>query len=504
MLGAAVCAGVLAGQGAWTGNAWAQSPPGNLEGKWEGVLGGQLRLQLDFAKLADGSWSGKLNSLDQGAVLPIGKVDVEGNKVRFEVPSVGGEYEGTFNAAGDELQGTWRQTAVPMPQPLNFRRLSTLPGQAAAPAGQAAPGPKPITVPLDTVAPMAPTAFLSDGKTHLVYELHVNNYGRSDTSLVKVEVLGGDKGEAVLARYPQGELEGMVDRPGQPSANPKTKMGAGAFAVVYVWVTMEKAAEVPGALRHRLTARVGSYPEDLVVVTPPTPVNRKAVMVIQPPLRGDNWLAGNGPSNTSGHRRALIPVDGRAWIAQRFAIDWVQLYPEGKTFAGNPRENKNYRCYGVDALAVAPGVVTEVKDGIPENTPGDGSRAVPITLETIGGNHVIVDLGGGVFAFYAHFQPGTIQVKAGDKVTTGQVLGKVGNSGNSSEPHLHFDLCDRNSMLACEGIPYAFPSFGVQGSGWGWKAVEEKAAAVARTRELPLENQVVRFPAGGAVPRAKE
>jgi murein DD-endopeptidase MepM/ murein hydrolase activator NlpD len=190
----------------------------------------------------------------------------------------------------------------------------------------------------------------------------------------------------------------------------------------------------------------------------------------------------------------MIPVEGGVHIAQRFAIDWVQLWPEGGTFKGDQLDNKNYRCYGTDALAVSDGLVVAVKDGIPENIPGANSRAVPITLETVGGNHVIIDLGNGRYAFYAHLQPGKIPVKVGDKVRRGQTVGLVGNSGNSTEPHLHFHLSDANSPLGSDGLPYTFPSFEVQGKGWGWKPTGPNASAEKRLKEMPLENDVVRFP----------
>jgi murein DD-endopeptidase MepM/ murein hydrolase activator NlpD len=209
-------------------------------------------------------------------------------------------------------------------------------------------------------------------------------------------------------------------------------------------------------------------------------------------LRGSEWLAGNGPSATSAHRRALIPVAGGAHIAQRFAIDFLQLREDGRSFTGDQKDNKNYRCYGADVLAVADGTVVAVKDGIPENIPGPTSRAVPITLETVGGNHIILDLGNGHFAFYAHLQPGSLKVKVGDKVRSGQVLALVGNSGNSTEPHLHFHISNGNSPLGSEGIPYVFRSFEVQGKGWGWKA--SGSAAEKRELEMPLELDVVRFP----------
>ena len=113
----------------------------------------------------------------------------------------------------------------------------------------------------------------------------------------------------------------------------------------------------------------------------------------------------------------------------------------------------------------------KVKDGIPENVPGINSRAVPITLEMpLAGNHVILDIGGGRFAFYAHLQPGSLRVKLGDKVRRGQVLGLVGNSGNSTEPHLHFHI--ENVQIrpwAPEGFHlYSLASFQeVVGHGWG-------------------------------------
>jgi murein DD-endopeptidase MepM/ murein hydrolase activator NlpD len=181
-------------------------------------------------------------------------------------------------------------------------------------------------------------------------------------------------------------------------------------------------------------------------------------------------------------------------IAQRFAIDFVQLREDGKTFSGDAKDNRNYRCYGSDALAVADGVVVAVKDGIPENVPGLNSRAVPITLETVGGNHVILDIGGGRFAFYAHLQPGSIRVKTGDRVRTGQVLGLVGNSGNSTEPHLHFHISNDNSPLGSEGLPYALRSFEVEGKGWGWKPGTSGITTEKREMEMPVEMEVVRFP----------
>jgi len=284
----------------------------------------------------------------------------------------------------------------------------------------------------------------------------------------------------------------VMSRPGQPGATEKSKLAGGVMGVVYMWATLDSADAIPATIRQRLTVKIGTYPEEMTVETAAIPVGRGPI-AISSPLRGNHWLAGNGPSNTSGHRKALIPIDGHAAISQRFAIDWVQLRNDGKTFHDDEKDNKNYLAYGNDALAVADGVVTEVKDGIPENVPGINSRAVPITLETVGGNHVILDIGGGHFAFYAHLQPGSLRVKLGDRVRRGQVLGLVGNSGNSTEPHLHFHIENGSSPLGAEGLPYALPSFEVVGSGWGWKLADAKGPAEVHKDEIPMENEVVNF-----------
>jgi murein DD-endopeptidase len=122
-------------------------------------------------------------------------------------------------------------------------------------------------------------------------------------------------------------------------------------------------------------------------------------------------------------------------------------------------------------------------------------RAVPITLETLGGNYLLLDLGRGYSAFYAHLQPGSLRVKVGDKVSRGQVLGLLGNSGNSDAPHLHLHVADAKSPSGAEAVPFVFASFEVQGTvksleiltgGEGWTP-RPNAAADKRQMETPVE-----------------
>lgn len=472
----------------------AQSPNTDLAGTWKGELGegaAKLHLVLTITKSANGEFSGELNSVDQGATLPMDNIILKADLVRFEVKGVGGLYEGKLNSARTEITGTWTQSGVPA-QPLNFARATANSvEEKSAPNVPEGPKEKPLSVFLDVVVPIAPTAFRADGKWHLVYELHLNNMDRWNYQLTKVEAISNDSSARPLVTYTGAALDAVTRRPGQPpSDKEKSKLPPGTMGVVYIWAALDTQEAIPATIRQRLTVKIGTYAEEQTVVTAPITIGKGAV-AISSPLRGEHWLAANGPSNTSGHRRALIPIDGHAAIAQRFAIDWVKLRDDGKTFQGDEKDNKNYLAYGNEAYAVADGVVTETKDGIPENVPGIDSRAVPITLETVGGNHVILDIGGGRFAFYAHLQPGSLRVKLGDKVRRGQVIGLVGNSGNSTEPHLHFHIGNSSSPLGAEGLPYSLASFQVVGHGEGLKATETKGPIELHKNEIPMENEVV-------------
>jgi murein DD-endopeptidase len=462
-----------------------------IEGTWAGVLGGQLHLVSTITQSANGDLGGTLNSVDQHAVLALTHVTLKGGAVRFEVPRVGGVYEGKLSKDGGKISGTWTQTGVPA-QPLDFKRSGES-SAAQTPTATQQHTPKPIGTLFDCVMPISPVAFKADSKWHLVYELHVANMDKWDYAFTRIDVVSGEAAHKTLASFSGSELDGMFSHPGLPKAEKAARLVPGEFGAVFMWVTFDTLDDIPSAVAHRISVRIGDYPEALSVVTLPTSVDKDPVVVISPPLTGEDWVVGNGPSNTSLHRRALIPIDGRAYISQRFAIDWVQLNPDGKTYAGDPSENKNYRAYGAEIHAVADGLVTQVKDGIPQNVPGADSRAVPMTLETISGNHVIMDIGNGLYAFYAHMQPGSVRVKVGDKVTRGQVLGLLGNTGNSTEPHLHFHICSANSDLGSEGLPYAFASFEVQGKGEAWKRSESHAPAVKQEMEIPTEDEVVRF-----------
>jgi murein DD-endopeptidase MepM/ murein hydrolase activator NlpD len=195
----------------------------------------------------------------------------------------------------------------------------------------------------------------------------------------------------------------------------------------------------------------------------------------------------------------VLGLDGHTAIGQRFAIDFLQLDSTGSSHRGDPLKNENYYAYGTPLMAVADGLIAATKDSIPQNVPGAASRAVPITMTTVGGNYVAIDIGGGRYALYAHVQPGSLRVKVGDRVKRGQVIALLGNSGNSTEPHVHFQIADGPTFLSSEGIPYAM-NFDVVGNcgvsvNNGQAAIKcSRHAPVPVKGGVPIQNELIRVP----------
>jgi murein DD-endopeptidase len=146
--------------------------------------------------------------------------------------------------------------------------------------------------------------------------------------------------------------------------------------------------------------------------------------------------------------------------------------------------------------------VIEAMDDLPDNPSFGKTSPTPIPLENVSGNYVCLDLGSGRFAFYEHLKHGSIRVKAGQRVKSGELLALLGNSGStSSGPHLHFHAGDAKSELASEGLPYVFKRFEMLGAfeniqtigtGQRW-AKPPVSISGARTNELPAPNAVVNF-----------
>lgn len=360
--------------------------------------------------------------------------------------------------------------------------------------------------PVDIIAGPAPQAVMTDGRTRLLYELHLANFSASPIQLLGLDVFGGD-GAVPLASYRGEELEKLLVAVGPTDSAGKVRaIGGGRSVVLFLDLTLNSGTQPPAELRHRFAFSIPLH-RDGSDGTIEATVNGAAVAVVQEaapvlhaPLRGSGWIAFNALGSDT-HRRALVPVDGKERIAQRFAIDWMRLGPDGRVFRGDSKSNANFYGYGAEVLAVADGRISDLKDGLPENAGRNEPSTRDITLDNLVGNYVILDLGQGRFAVYAHLQPGSLRVKLGGRVKAGQLLALLGNSGNSDAPHLHFHLVDASSPVGSEGIPYELETFTQLGvlnipdvdEGQVWQPTTQERPVVHRG-EFPVDSAVVIFP----------
>lgn len=359
---------------------------------------------------------------------------------------------------------------------------------------------------IDVRVGVAPTPFSgSDGQTHLAYELIVTGLsGANGARLERVEVFGESDPKPLIS-YASSDLDQRVMR---PEADPKVRYGrlvpSGTTALIHVWITLVKDQAVPRTLRHSfgISAEDGSAVfagEARVDVHSATP------LVVGPPFRAGAWLAHNGPGqHRSPHWGSALVNERGARIPQRYAIDFIGVDENGSAVREDFRKstNEDWIGFGSEILAVVDGVVHAASDGLADNQPlvEPPPPASPSALDTYG-NYVIIAVDDHTFVHYAHLQRNSVAVKAGQPVRRGQVIGRLGNSGNTNGAHLHFNITDGPSQEAAQGLPFVFDAFESLGKttpdialGAEPSSKRPRFAPSKRGKELPLDGTVVRFP----------
>lgn len=351
----------------------------------------------------------------------------------------------------------------------------------------------------------------TDGRLHLVYELVLTNTNPTPATLEKIEVVEASNPSKALASYAGQELLSRLRTTGSSAAeNPTIEFNSTRLFLIDF--TLDPASARPKQLLHHITALAAPSPSPrpatpvlLNYTVAPLDIVRK-LPAIGAPLSGKGWVAVNGCCEITGvHRSAGLAVNGTIYFAQRFAIDWMRLDEAGRFVHGDASNVHSYPDYGADVLAVADGTVVDTMNTLEDQKPGTLPDPKTITMENVDGNHVILDLGDGVFALYAHLQAGSVKVAKGDHVKRGQILATLGNTGNTSGPHLHFQLMESPSALGANGIPYVIDTFalagristaefaaapGVEGD-WGKGMLRAVEACHA---QFPLDLNIVDFP----------
>ena len=305
----------------------------------------------------------------------------------------------------------------------------------------------------------------TDGKWHIVYELMLTNANVTPATLKRIEVVDASNPFRIFTLYEGSALLAHLRMTANiPAANATIEFnGTRLFLIDF---SLEASTTRPKRLLHHFEVFGGAAPSHTAAA--PTSLSYTVVPFdvlaglpeLSPPLAGKGWVALNGCCEVGGvHRSTGLPVNGKICFAQRFAIDWMRMDDGGHFVNGDPSDVHNYADYGANVLAVADGKVVDTLNTLDDQKPGRLPDPKTITLENVDGNHVVLDLGGGLFAFYAHIQKGSVTVARGDEVKRGQVLGKLGNTGNTSAPHLHFHLMDGPSVLGSSGLPYVIDSF---------------------------------------------
>lgn len=222
-------------------------------------------------------------------------------------------------------------------------------------------------------------------------------------------------------------------------------------------------------------------------------------IIVEFPLRGI-WLSPNTPGSK-------IPSHGTNKLATRYAYDFIQVdwernglpaYKAGflhYLFLGVPL--KEYYCWGQEVYAPCNGEVVQARDGYKErsrtNIVFDTYRAYKNARyfdpekddeQVVAGNYIIIKYDDGVYAALCHLQNGSIQVSVGQQVKKGECIGRVGHSGNSYAPHLHFQLMDSEEIKNANGLPCAFEQYEIYQEN-DWKTI---------VNGIPTDKDMIRFP----------
>lgn len=207
----------------------------------------------------------------------------------------------------------------------------------------------------------------------------------------------------------------------------------------------------------------------------PEPETHQSNIKYSLPFTG-SWTVINGGLDKDSSHSWDIPT-------QRYAYDVVMLNDDGTTFSGDITNKSNYLCYGQDVLAPADGVVAELSTGNPDSHI-DGENTPCCDGKDIRGNYVLIKHAEREYSLLAHLMPNSINVCVGQKIKRREVIGRCGNSGNTSEPHLHFHLQDGRSFYTSAGLPIQFENISAVPFP-NYASIDERGVAEDTTGHYP-------------------
>ncbi len=334
-----------------------------------------------------------------------------------------------------------------------------------------------------------PVAVPVGSKLLLSYELMFSNFSTKDLTIVEIAVRNGSD-SATVKKFDGNEMTNYFYKPG--AATTTDNLNPATFLIFYADFEIPKE-KLPATIFHEVIIR-----NEVGIVSKLKGANSVVsgkCDVLGPPLLGGPWAAVFSKAWPRGHRRVIFTVDGQARIPGRFAIDFIKLDEHGKFAGGDNDRISNWYGYSADVLAVADGTIASTRDDFKESPTLSGHPAYEAAKAT--GNYISLTLPSGNFAFYEHLKPASILVKPGQRVKKGDVIAKLGFTGQSTGPHLHFHIANSDSPLGAEGLPFVFEKFKLIGTYPDFNAFGKEPWSVSNLefeKKSPQSNSVISFP----------
>jgi hypothetical protein len=334
------------------------------------------------------------------------------------------------------------------------------------------------------------------GKFTAYYELHVKNVSQDTLNVSKIEVQNLDDSRSVFS-ITKDNLKKRFSGTSDHSNAGECMLSPETSKVIYLEFPTQSdksSIQLNNLIEYEIIrndkSRSTAIHRFRSIVSNEKPVR------LGRPLRQGPWAAVYDPLWQRGHRRVYYTVNGVARIPGRFAIDFIKMDTQGRYAKGDENVIENWYGYGNDVLAVSDGVVASTQDGFPESS--TLSEHPQYSAEKASGNYISLKIGDNKFVFYEHLKPGSIKVKAGEKVKRGDVIASLGFTGQTTGPHLHLHVADKDSLLGAEGLPFVFDNFTPLGrysdfDNFGKRPWLPGDSSSVIDNEMPPSNSVINF-----------
>ena len=297
----------------------------------------------------------------------------------------------------------------------------------------------------------------TDGNTHILYELLATNYGAAPSSLNVVDIMNENNTSLLKITNVENNMAGLSSQ-----YNTSNSIVPGETKIIFIELSIKKNM-TPKKLIHYIEGTGSIAPGDNIpkiikYFVEPFVLNPTSMVFVDSPLRGKYSMI-NACCVSKTHRRTVLPINNKVSLSQRFALDIIRMNDNGEYFNGDPKNLQNWICYGNNIYSMTAGTVHHTNDGLNDQLPGslpDPSQYR--STDDVLGNSIVIQYNN-MFILYAHLVNNSLRVKKGDIVYPGQLLGKLGNSGNSSGPHLHIHICDSPLIFGSNGIGFGFKNF---------------------------------------------